>query len=85
VHYHLDGLRRREPEDARCGRRPTRARELLRTSQDLLVVARGDLERRHLEASLIDLREVVQRIADEYPGLRVRSASRPRSSATRSG
>lgn len=70
VHYHLDGLRRHEPEDARLRAAADAARELLRTSQDLLMVARGDLSRR-LEASLIDLREIVQRIADEYPGLRV--------------
>ena len=70
VHYHLDGLRRRDPEDARLRAASDGARELLRTSQDLLVVARGDLSRR-LEASLVDLREIVRRIADEYPGLRV--------------
>ncbi|MBW6457126.1 MAG: HAMP domain-containing protein, partial [Trueperaceae bacterium] len=70
VHYHLDGLRRRGPEDARLRAASDAARELLRTSQDLLVVARGDLSR-SLEPSLVDLREVVRRIADEYPGLRV--------------
>ena len=70
VHYHLDGLRRQDPEDARLRAASDAARELLRTSQDLLVVARGDLSR-SLEASLIDLREIVRRIADEYPGLRV--------------
>lgn len=70
VHYHLDGLRQREPGDARMRAASDAARELLRTSQDLLMVARGDLSR-HLETSLVDLREIVQRIADEYPGLRV--------------
>ena len=70
VHYHLDGLRRRDPEDVRLRAASDGARELLRTSQDLLVVARGDLSRR-LDASLVDLREIVRRIADEYPGLRV--------------
>ena len=70
VHYHLDGLRRRDPEDASLRAASDGARELLRTSQDLLVVARGDLSR-SLEPSLVDLREVVRRIADEYPGLRV--------------
>lgn len=70
VHYHLDGLRRHDPEDARLRAASDAARELLRTSQDLLVVARGDLSR-SLEASLVDLREIVRRIADEYPGLRV--------------
>jgi two-component system, OmpR family, sensor kinase len=70
VHYHLDGLRRVEPDDVRLRAASDAARELLRTSQDLLVVARGDLSRR-LDASLVDLREIVRRIADEYPGLRV--------------
>ncbi len=70
VHYHLDGLRRRDPADARLRAASDGARELLRTSQDLLVVARGDLSR-SLEPSLVDLRETVRRIADEYPGLRV--------------
>ncbi len=70
VHYHLDGLRRHDPEDARLRAASDAARELLRTSQDLLLVARGDLSR-SLEPSLVDLRDVVRRIADEYPGLRV--------------
>jgi len=74
VHYHLDGLRRLAPEDGRLRAASDAARELLRTSQDLLMAARGDLSR-NLETSLVDLREIVQRIADEYPGLRVASAA----------
>jgi len=70
VHYHLDGLRHMDPDDARLGAASDAARELLRTSQDLLVVARGDLVR-HLESNLVDLRTVVRRIAGEYPGLEV--------------
>jgi signal transduction histidine kinase len=70
VHYHLDGLRRQDPEDGRLRAASDAARELLRTSQDLLVVARGELSR-SLEPSLVDLREVVRRIAGEYPGLRL--------------
>jgi two-component system, OmpR family, sensor kinase len=70
VHYHLDGLRHRDAEDPSLRAASDAARELLRTSQDLLMVARGDLSRR-LEASLVDLREIVGRVADEYPQLRV--------------
>ena len=70
VHYHLDGLRRRDPEDGRLRAASDAARELLRTSQDLLVAARGDLERQ-LEAELVDLGGVARRVADEYPGIGV--------------
>lgn len=42
---------------------------MLRTSQDLLVLARGELER-PLEFRVVDLREIVGRVADEYPGVR---------------
>jgi two-component system, OmpR family, sensor kinase len=73
VHYHLDGLRRAEPDDARLRAASEAARELLRTSQDLLAVARGGLERT-LEPRLLDLREVVARIAAEYPGIEVQAA-----------
>jgi two-component system, OmpR family, sensor kinase len=73
VHYHLDGLRRGDPGDARLRAASDAARELLRTSQDLLVVARGELERT-IEPRLLDLREVVERIAAEYPGIAVEAA-----------
>ena len=68
VHYHLDGLRQQGGDDARLRAAADAARELLRTSQDLLVVARGELER-VLEYQLLDLREVIERVAQEYPGL----------------
>lgn len=68
VHYHLDGLRQRGGDDARLRAAADAARELLRTSQDLLVVARGELER-PVEYQLLDLREVIERVALEYPGL----------------
>ncbi len=70
VHYHLDGLRRHDPEDARLRAAADAARELLRTSQDLLVVARGELER-EVEYRLLDLRAIVLRVAAEYPGVTV--------------
>jgi two-component system, OmpR family, sensor kinase len=70
VHYHLDGLRRGDPDDTRLRAAADAARELLRTSQDLLAVARGGLERA-LEPRLLDLRDVVARIAAEYPGIAV--------------
>jgi len=73
VHYHLDDLRRRDPHDARLRAASDAARELLRTSQDLLVVARGELER-PLEHLLFDLRGVVARVADEYPGVTVEAS-----------
>jgi two-component system, OmpR family, sensor kinase len=73
VHYHLDGLRRGDPGDARLRAASDAARELLRTSQDLLVVARGELEL-SFEPRLLDLREVVERIATEYPGITVAAA-----------
>ena len=72
VHYHLDGLRRADPDDTRLRAASDAARELLRTSQDLLAVARGGLERT-LEPRLLDLRDVVARIAAEYPGIAVQA------------
>ena len=75
VHYHLDGLRQQGGEDARLRAAADAARELLRTSQDLLVVARGELERA-VEHQLLDLRGVIERVAQEYPGLRVEATER---------
>jgi two-component system, OmpR family, sensor kinase len=72
VHYHLDDLRRAEPDDTRLRAASDAARELLRTSQDLLAVARGGLERA-LEPRLLDLRDVIARIAAEYPGIGVQA------------
>ncbi len=70
VHYHLDGLRRQDGDDARLRAASDAARELLRTSQDLLVVARGELDRA-MTYELLDLRQVIERIATEYPGIAV--------------
>jgi two-component system, OmpR family, sensor kinase len=74
VHYHLDGLRLHDPADERLRAAADAARELLRTSQDLLVVARGELER-EVEYRLLDLRAVVLRVAAEYPGIGVDSGA----------
>ncbi len=75
VHYHLDGLRRRHPDEGALRAASEAARELLRTSQDLLVVARGDLERA-LEYRIVDLGDVVRRVADEYPGVTIAAGER---------
>lgn len=77
VTYHLDQLDadRVEPADLAAARRA--AKELLRTSQDLLALARGDLDR-PLDHSIVPLGDVVDRIARDYPGVRLdvdRSAS----------
>ncbi|HLU27351.1 MAG TPA: HAMP domain-containing sensor histidine kinase [Glycomyces sp.] len=69
VNYHLDTVRREHPDDAHVRAAAEGTRELLRTSQDLLVLARGELDL-PLETRIVDLRDVVGRIADEYPGLR---------------
>ncbi len=75
VNYHLAAVRRDHPDDARVRAAADGTRELLRTSQDLLVLARGELDV-PLEPRVVDLREVVLRIADEYPDLRLSLAER---------
>lgn len=70
VHYHLDDLRARHADDGAYRAAAAAARELLRTSQDLLAVARGDLERA-LEYRIVDLRDLALRVADEYPGIAI--------------
>jgi signal transduction histidine kinase len=68
VNYHLAALRRERPADAELRSAADAAQELLHTSQDLLVLARGELER-PLELALVDLRELLERVAGEYPGV----------------
>jgi len=70
VNYHLGAVRRDHPEDAHVRAAAEGTRELLRTSQDLLVLARGELDL-PLETRVVDLPRVVGRVADEYPGLRL--------------
>lgn len=70
VNYHLATVRSEHPGDARLRAAAEAARELLQTSQDLLLLARGELER-PLELEVFALRELLMRVANEYPGLRV--------------
>jgi two-component system, OmpR family, sensor kinase len=74
VDYHLDAARRGVGGQAALDVAAQAARELLRTSQDLLAIARGDLERR-LDPRIIDLDALVQRVASEYPGVDVASGA----------
>lgn len=76
VDYHLDRLRRHDQEDQRLRAAADAARELLRTSQDLLALARGELQR-ELTYEVLDLGDVVGRVADEYPGVRIEVDGRP--------
>ena len=52
------------------------ARHLLRLAEDLFALARGDLART-LEPHLLDLREVAQGVAREFPGVRLGLSDRP--------
>ncbi len=69
VHYHLAALRRERPADGELAAAAGAAQELLYTSQDLLVLARGEHER-PLDHAIVDLRELLERVAGEYPGVR---------------
>jgi signal transduction histidine kinase len=73
VHFHLTEAGRRHPDDPQLRAATNAAHELLRTSQDLLVLARGELDR-PLEAHVVDLREVLTQAAAEYPGVEVIAA-----------
>ncbi len=68
VHYHLGSARRERPDDVSLRVAAEAAEELLRTSQDLLVVARGE-DARPLEMSIVALRDVLQRVVRAYPGV----------------
>jgi len=73
VNYHLAAVRRERPADAELVSAAEAAQELLHTSQDLLVLARGELER-PLDLALVDLRDLLERVAGEYPGVRCSGA-----------
>jgi signal transduction histidine kinase len=75
VNHHLATLRRDGGDEERLRAASDAAQELLRTSQDLLVLARGELDR-PLTFEILDLRGVIARLAREYPGLRT-EAERP--------
>ncbi len=70
VRYHLAGLADEHPEDERLRAAADAARELLHTSQDLLVLARGEVDR-PLEPRILSLAEVIGRVSAEYPGVSV--------------
>lgn len=66
----LSALAAENGDDPRFRAARDAADELLYTSQDLLTLARGELEL-PLELRALDLYEVAQRIARQYPGVRV--------------
>src|SRR5690606_10189211 len=70
VNYHLGAVREEHPDDGRVRAAAEGTHELLRTSQDLLQLARGELEL-EFKPRVVDLRRVVQRVGDEYPGVRL--------------
>lgn len=72
VTYHLDAAKDTLDDDhvrAAAGA----ARELLRTSQDLLVLARGETDR-PLEMRVFEACHLVERVAGDYPGVRTEVA-----------
>lgn len=71
---HLESLAARSP-DARLLAARDAAAELLYTSQDLLTLARGELET-PLELEIFDLVGVAKRVAAEYPGVQVNGPAR---------
>lgn len=71
VRYHLASVREEHPYDKRLAAASDAAKELLHSSQDLLVLARGELER-PLEVELFALGDLLDRVQAEYPGVRVR-------------
>jgi two-component system, OmpR family, sensor kinase len=73
VDYHLDGVRRGTLGPGSLGVAAEAARELLRTSQDLFAIARGDVERR-LDVSVVDVVAVATKVASEYPGVTLDAA-----------
>lgn len=68
VSGHLERLLAQHPEDVGVRAARDAAIELLRSSQDLLTLARGELAL-PLVWEVVDLGAVVQRIAREYPGI----------------
>lgn len=65
---HLEALVARGSKDSRLEAAHHAAKELLYTSQDLLTLSRGELER-PLDLEIFDLGEVVRRVGQEYPGI----------------
>jgi two-component system OmpR family sensor kinase len=69
VAAHLESLAARE-DDPQLQAAKEAANELLYTSQDLLTLARGELERA-VELEIVDLAGLARRVAWEYPGVSV--------------
>jgi two-component system, OmpR family, sensor kinase len=66
---HLESLSH-HVKDSRLYVAKDAANELLYTSQDLLTLARGELEQT-LNYSIVDLRDIVMKLARAYPGIQV--------------
>jgi two-component system, OmpR family, sensor kinase len=66
---HLESLSH-HVKDSRLESAKDAANELLYTSQDLLTLARGELEQT-LNYSIVDLKEIVMKLARAYPGIQV--------------
>ena len=75
VNYHLSRVDPERPSEDHLVAARAAAKELLRTSQDLLGLARGELER-PLERVVVDLADVADRIVLDYPGVQL-EADRP--------
>ncbi|MDF1521831.1 MAG: HAMP domain-containing sensor histidine kinase [Trueperaceae bacterium] len=74
VRFHLIEAGDRHPDDPQLRAAAVAAHELLRTSQDLLVLARGELER-PVETHVVELRALLDQAAGEYPGVAVLASS----------
>lgn len=72
----LRSLEQAHPGDARLSAARAAADELLYTSQDLLTLARGELEHTP-ELSRVDLLAAVRQVAAEYPGVHVDAGAEP--------
>ena len=70
VSGHLDALCKAEPANKQLVTARDAAQELLYTSQDLLMLARGELQR-PLDLKVFSLAEIITRAAEEYPGTQV--------------
>lgn len=70
VRGHLEALNARLGNDEHLKAARDAAAELLYTSQDLLTLARGELER-PLELCVCDLNTVIERVHRDYPGIQV--------------
>jgi signal transduction histidine kinase len=64
----LNTLAQEKEQDSRFQAAKEAANELLYTSQDLLTLARGELEF-ELELAALDLWEIAKKVAQEYPGV----------------